>query len=180
MSGVPSTTLVCTDCQQPLKPNARRKGTRCAPCTTRVMAKSPEKRAKVSASMKARLACPHERAAHRERCTAGLRKALATRPELLKQFQDHGRRIGTLYGGAEASPAGSPARQQTGRKRTEYFLGWCPLEYRPLYTSLRNKNRISAAEARRVVELQIAHDLEKYQRTGELPQTTRPQTGAAA
>lgn len=55
------------------------------------------------------------------------------------------------------------------RKRLE----WCPLEYRDTYRRLTRSKNLTAAEARSVIEAQIAADVTAYQRTGALSQHRR-------
>lgn len=52
-------------------------------------------------------------------------------------------------------------------------LAWCPVEYRDEYKRLIRTHLIKAADARRMIEEQIAADLRRYRATGELQRAKR-------
>lgn len=163
-------TDVCSEpgCDRPLAKNPRRKGTRCQRCAASAMSKSPEKRAKCAETMRARFEDPAYRELHRKRTAEGQRRAMAENPALVELRREQGRRVGKVWGGA-GGPPGSESRQKAARKQSEFYMGWCPIEYRPEYRRLIRNVGIRAAAARRMIEEQIELDLGKYARTGVLP-----------
>jgi hypothetical protein len=175
-------TNTCTDCTKPLKPNPRRKGTRCQPCATRAMATDPAKREKCRVAMKKRLADPVERAKLSERCKRGWAAKFARDPEARARLIETGRRVGSLNKGHSLTPAGSPARIAAARKQSEFYMAWCPVEYRDDYHRLVRTYGVRAADARQMIEQQIAVDLGRYVATGQLQQSARPaiERGAGA
>jgi hypothetical protein len=52
-------------------------------------------------------------------------------------------------------------------------VAWCPVEYRGDYKRLKRVKHYSAAEARLLIEQQIAQDTARYLRTGKLQQSVR-------
>jgi hypothetical protein len=52
-------------------------------------------------------------------------------------------------------------------------VAWCPLEYRADYERLKRVKHYTAAQARQMIEAQIAADTALYLRTGRLPQAER-------
>lgn len=173
--------LICShpECSTPLAHNPRRKGTMCQRHASQVAALSIERRQKCSAAMKARLADPDERARISARCKAGWRRALAEKPALRAQLAETGRRLGKLNKGNTLTPAGSPSRVRAARKQSEFYIGWCPLEYRDDYRNLVKNHRITADDARRIILDQIAADARTFARTGVLPQSQRQATGGS-
>lgn len=153
------TALACSDCAQSLKPNPRRLGTRCKGCNARAIATSPAHRAAVSRAMSRRWANPNEAAALSRAISKGCLK-----PE----ERERRRLAGTICCNARAAAAGTEARQKAGRSLSRTRLGWLPLEYRDEYFRLRNNHKYSAADARRIIEDQIARDLDRYVATGLL------------
>lgn len=69
--------------------------------------------------------------------------------------------------------AGSDVRARAGRTLSQTRLGWLPPEYRDDYFHLRRNFKYRAREARRIIEDQIARDLDRYAATGVLPQASR-------
>lgn len=155
--------LVCSDCGTSLKPNPRRKGTRCQSCTARAIAMSPAHREAVSRSMARRWRNPDEAAALSRAISAGIG------PEERERRRERGK----ICCNCRAAAAGTEARLKAGRSLSWRRLGWLPLEYRDEYFGLRRNFKFRAAEARRIIEEQIARDLARYAATGVLPQTRR-------
>lgn len=153
----------CSDCGRELPHNPRRKGTRCKPCTARAVAKSPEHRAAVSKAMARRWADPNE----------ARRLATAVSAGITPEERERRRQRGRICCNCRAAAAGSEARIRAGRTLSQTRLGWLPIEYRPDYDFLRRTYKMSAADARRMIEDQIARDLERYQETGQLQRTAR-------
>ncbi len=154
---------ICSDCGTPLKPNPRRKGTRCKPCTARAIATSPAHREAVSRAMSRRWANPNEAYALGRAISAGIG------PE----ERERRRARGTICCNARAAAAGTEARLKAGRTLSRTRLGWLPPEYRDDYFHLRRNFKYRAREARRIIEDQIARDLDRYAATGVLPQASR-------
>lgn len=69
---------------------------------------------------------------------------------------------------ARARSHAPAARAKAERTKRERRFGWLPLEYRPDYRRLTRSLRISAAEARAIVEEQIRRDAERHVATGKL------------
>lgn len=95
------------------------------------------------------------------------------------QLAETGRRLGKLNKGNTLTPAGSPSRVRAARKQSEFYMGWCPLEYRDDYRNLVKNHRITAEEARRIILDQIAADARTFARTGMLPQSQRQAASGA-
>lgn len=165
--------MQCTDCGRALAHNPKRKGTRCQPCAARALAASPEKRQKASEAMRRRFDDPAFRARQVRSMRAGLQRAMQDDPTIRERMREHGRRVGALNKGNLTRPAGSPERQKAARAQSEFYLGWCPLEYRDGYRRLVKSYGIKAADARRMTEELIAADTARYHATGELPHATR-------
>jgi predicted RNA-binding Zn-ribbon protein involved in translation (DUF1610 family) len=151
----------CSQCGTLIAHNPQRKGTRCRLCCIVELAKSPDKRAKCSAAMRAKLADPVYRAKQTAAITAGIRNAIATRPELADAKREHGRRLAASRSGLNAIPAGSPARIRAAAKAAETKLAWCPDAYRAAYRNLMQKGGYAASEVRAIIEDQIVRDATK-------------------
>ena len=148
-------TAVCSDCSSPLADNPRRKGTRCRGCNSRhrQSSLSPAERAAIGERCRA----AWDRPGHRERMSsvlsAGQRKRLAD-PVERARVQEICRRAQ-----ATNRPRSAEARAKISAAKTEMYLGWCPVDYRPLYRSLARTSRLGAAAARAAVLEQIEVDL---------------------
>lgn len=167
------------DCGKPLPHNPRRITAFCKSCSARVNGARPERRAKASAAMKARMMDPAYRAAHLSRTTNGTRKRLATDPAFVEFRREQGRALGNRKLGMTHHGAGSALRAANGRKSSETKLAWCPIEYRAEYRRLIKSQNLKAAEARPIIEDMIAADARRYAATGILPQSARTE-GARA
>ena len=73
----------------------------------------------------------------------------------------------------QAKIAAGVAAAASMRALRREALAWCPLEYRADYRRLKVVKGFTAAEARALIEDQIAHDLRRYAATGRLPQSAR-------
>lgn len=160
------TGLRCEDCDAPIRPFKARKWNKCVHCSRSAIGRSPAASAKSGAATRARLADPATRAEHIARTADGLRRRLATDPVERERRSAYGRALGLSGKGLAAQGSGSPARQIVAFKQSERAIGWCPLEYRDEYRRLTGKMGVRAADARRMIEAQIAKDLATYQRTG--------------
>lgn len=56
------------------------------------------------------------------------------------------------------------SRLKISRAKTEHYLGWCPVAYRPEYRRLVKSNKLRAAEAREVVFELMRADLRRLER----------------
>ncbi len=163
----------CTDCRRPLAVNPKRKSTRCQRCAARAHATSPEKRQRCSQAMKRRFDDPVFRMKQIRSMATGLKRALDADPSIRERMREHGRRVGALHKGNLTRPAGSPERQKAARAQSEFYMGWCPLEYRDGYRRMVRIDGIKAADARRMTEELIEADQARYLATGVLPQARR-------
>lgn len=162
----------CADCGIARFSTKPKKSPYCKRCIGRHTGRDPARRAKASASMKARLADPVLRAIHTQRTKEGTRAALRD-PEFMARRRELGRRLGKAKLGHLAHPAGSESRAAAGRASSNTKLAWCPVEYRDDYKELVKHQHIPASEARQMIEAQIAADARRYSATGVLPQSTR-------
>jgi hypothetical protein len=163
-------------CTRTFRMHARRKTRLCHPCAAGATGKSEAKRAKGRDAMRNKLRDPNYAAAHRERA----RRAAETKrqnPVEMARLRASGQLLGLTYGRL-GPPAGSPPRIQIGKSLTNTKLGWCPVEYRDLYRQLARKTGVSAKQARKMVQEQIAKDLRSYERTGVLQETVRMEQAA--
>tara|TARA_R110000782_G_scaffold167129_9_gene259350 strand:+ start:81867 stop:82367 length:501 start_codon:yes stop_codon:yes gene_type:complete len=154
------TATHCSDCAQPLKPNKRRKGTRCKPCNARALATSDTHREAVSCAMSRRWANPSE----------AFRLGKAISAGIGPEEREPRRARGKIGCNARAAAAGSEARAKAGRSLSRTRLGWLPVEYRGDYFHLRRNFKYRAPDARRIIEAQMARDLARYVATGALQQ----------
>lgn len=157
----------CTDCGRALPHNPRRKGTRCKSCNARAMTTSAAHRAAASRAMSRRWANPNEAARLGRAISAGI----------TPEERERRRARGTICCNARAAAAGSDVRDRAGRTLSQTRLGWLPLEYRDDYFRLRSNHKYSAADARRLIEAQIAADHARYLATGQLQQSRRAAGG---
>ncbi len=169
----------CADCGAARFSPKPKKSPYCRRCIGRHNGRSPARRAKVSAAMKAYLADPTTRAAHAQRTGDGVRRAMVESPEFAATRRELGRRLGKSCAGHASRPAGSESRIVAGRRSGATKLAWCPVEYRDDYRRLVKWQGVKAAEARRMIETQIDKDAARYAATGVLPQSRRSE-GASA
>ena len=161
----------CAGCGKEFKRKSGSKTGYCQPCYMRdVHHARPEVRAGISAAMKAKLADPHERAAHRERTRRGRIERLERDPEFREMVRQQGKAVGKLGIGGH-QPKGSPSRVAAGKSVTRTKLADIPLEYRDLYKRLRKE--FGATESRRMIAEQAAADVRRFAQTGRLQQTVR-------
>lgn len=163
LTAPPVSALACSDCGAVLKPNPRRKGTRCKPCSARSIATSAEHRKAVSRAMARRWADPNQAFALARAISAGISE----------EERERRRQRGRICCNARAAAAGSEARARAAIALSRARLGWLPPEYRDDYFHLRRTFKFRAAEARQIIERQIDRDLDRYLATGVLPQTQR-------
>lgn len=166
----PVPDLACSDCGAALKPNPRRKGTRCKPCSARAIATSAEHRKAVSRAMARRWADPNQAFALARAISAGISE----------EERERRRQRGRICCNARAAAAGSEARARASIALSRARLGWLPPEYRADYFHLRRSLKYRAAEARQIIEQQIDRDLDRYLASGVLPQTQRLKAAAKA
>jgi len=103
---------------------------------------------------------------HRER----LRKTMTAKledPAFVERKREHGRRQYRDHLSrpeVQAKAHGPEARSKAGRKTSETRLAWCPPEMRDEYRRLIRSKLIPAAEARRIIESEIAGTVEHGKR----------------
>lgn len=96
------------------------------------------------------------------KCRSCYFRASATDPVLIaKRTASLRAHVGT--------PAAIARLQRISRAR----ISWCPVEYLSEYRHLLYVKRCKAAEARSIIEGQIATDAARYARTGQLQQSRR-------
>ncbi len=168
---------------------AKTPGKHCVKCTTNI----PAVRANFSAAAKAAAAKdgakerrseatkrrhtdPEFKARHRD----GIKRAIAKNAEADPNWAERKRAQGkNVQRVLREDPVirekiyGEEALRRKGKMTTARALAWCPIEYRSLYLRISNKAGITAAEARKMVEEQIAKDLKAYHSTGQLQATPR-------
>lgn len=159
----PPVPYACTECSAPITWGKWRKTTLCKPCAARANMKRPEVIAKMSAASKRTWADPEVRS-----------RRVATMTEFNRSLaQREIRRAAGLVNQnvvrfAPCLPAGHPSRVRAGRTLTERRVGWCPPVWRDEYQRLQSNGNFSAAEARGIIEQQIAADLAAL-KAGTLP-----------
>lgn len=154
--------LICRDCSGPI--SRKSKTGRCKPCSARHINASPE----LTAKRKAGIERYHAQPGVRERCAANF--AAYNRnmpPEHRERRRQHGLRVAreVLARPDVLARSNSPeAKRKAGAARTERLLGWCPPELRDQYRQLCASQRLSAAEARRIIEAEIPGTVEHGKR----------------
>jgi len=161
----PEPVMACSDCGAEIKPSKRRKGTRCKRCTAIAVTRDPANQAKRSAALRRVWADPAQRASRVASMTEANR-----RPEMVAIRREHGKRLdhARRFAVPACGPAGSPSRVSAGKALTEFRLGWCPPGWRDAYRRLCYVDGFRAAEARHILEDQIAADVRALQ-AGTLP-----------
>lgn len=146
MSGRPS-TRACHDC------GTWTRGKRCFACYKAMKAK-PDRFCeqcgkKLSKANQFGLCKTHSlQAAHRRARES---------PEFVERLRENGRIMAEKnFYSEEGRRKWLATRKDAGAKRTERFLGWCPLEWRGEYKRLLHRNRSNAQIARAEVERRIA------------------------
>lgn len=165
----------CTSegCEGMYRPDPRRKTTLCKGCSDRRNAQNPDRRAKLSASMRTL----HQDPAYKAK-RAPLMKALGRRnaqdPVWRAKASAFARELGLKNGG---TVAGAPDRIKAGRSLTEHYLGHIPVEYRDEYRLLQRKTHMTADEITAAILEMVEADQRRYRATGRLPQTERANAG---
>lgn len=89
------------------------------------------------------------------RCRDAQLAAQVADPDLLERRKAHGARVGKL----PRRGCHSPERNaKASIAATQRYLGWCPPAYRESYRKLVRNSGIKAADARRMIEEQVARD----------------------
>jgi len=155
-------TRTCIDCPKPISRNS--KG-RCRSCSAIRMNTDPEINARRRASVSAHFATPGAK----QMRTDALRRWIETMPdEERERRRANGRRLAAevLSRPEVRELTNSPeVKAKAGRARTETVLGWCPPELRDQYRALVIRKGIPAAEARKIIEADIAGTLEHARRS---------------
>ena len=150
------TERLCAGCPRTI--SAKNKTGRCRSCCARAITACPKARAKARASLIERMRDPETRAQHVARSTAGIRRKMAEDPAFAANRREQGRRCGLSLASHKAHPAGSPSRIRAGQSVSATRLAWCPPTYRDAYRGLIKRHGIKGAEARRMIEAQVAAD----------------------
>lgn len=174
MTAPRSSAAQCTECAAPISAGKWRKTTLCRSCAARANARRPEVIAKMSAASKRTWADPDVRA-RRVATMTEFNRSLAQR-ELRRAAGLVNQNV-TRF--APCLPAGHPSRVQAGKTLTERRIGWCPPSWRADYTRLQSHDNFTAAEARAIIEQQIAADLAAL-KAGTLPAHRTIEVRAAA
>lgn len=132
----------------------------CRACAARVTARSPEKRAKCSATMLARNADPEFRAARAIAVREGIHRSMQD-PEKMARRIANGKRLAASSYHSTQSPE---ARARAAATREERRMAWCPPAYRALYREVRKATGVTAADAKAAVLDQIEVDRRKVAR----------------
>lgn len=152
---------ICCDCPAPIR--SRNKSGRCLRCYhagAGVLLNTPERRAKKSAAMKAKLNDPVYRAEHIERFVRTATNAPG-RVERAKERMIRGR---LWERGTEALNADPEAKARGTRAMRATKLAHIPTDYHDAYTALVRKN-VPKAEATRLILDQRDHDLARFRRS---------------
>jgi hypothetical protein len=140
--------------------------THCRRCSILRVKADPALDAKRRAGVDALFADPAYVAEHRVRLQANVAKA-SQDPAFIERRRAHGRR---QYAECLSRPEvqakahGPEARKRAGRATSETRLAWCPTELRAEYRRLIRSKLIPAAEARRIIEAEIAGTVEQGRR----------------
>jgi hypothetical protein len=168
---LPRVPCATAGCGETIAKSPRRATDICKSCLCRAMARDPDNRARVAASMRARHADPAFRELHRERTTAGMRRLLSEDPEFLAKRREMGRQMGLLGMGVQRLPAGHPVRLAAGRKISETKMAWCPPSFRDRYFQLVGKGGLSAADGRALILAEVKEKAAALNRGKWFPQS---------
>lgn len=155
-------TRVCTDCPAPISRSSRG---RCRPCSAAALNADVGLKDRRAAGLRAY----YDEGGGREAAAKRIRAYNLNLDEAARERRrEHGRRQYREYLNAPATRAlsgGAEARQQAVATRLATLYAWCPLELRDEYRRLIRTKRMSAAEARRVIEADIAGTVEHARRS---------------
>jgi hypothetical protein len=154
----------CSVCGEALCHNPRRKTTMCKRHAIEAAARDPARRAKVSASAKAKHADPEYRAKRAPMYAIVARRTLAERPELREVYRETMRR-NRRPGGSEP---GTDERRRAKISELRTKLPDIPLEYREEYRRLSISDKIPKVDRVRMIQEQMQRDMKRYHETGEL------------
>lgn len=153
-------------CQNPHACTAAKPTTHCRRCSIMRVQSDPDMEARRRAGIATLFSDPSYVEEHRAR----LRKTIAaklTDPAFVERKREHGRRQyrDCLNRPDVRAKAHSPeARQKAGRATHETRMAWCPPELRADYRRLIRSKLIPAAEARKIIEAEIAGTAEHGKR----------------
>jgi len=136
----------------------------CKRCAARALNADPEIRARKKAALARYYAQPGVREERAAKIAAYNRNSS---PERRAMLREHGLRMFErhLSNPANAAKANSPeAKARAAAAQIDTKLAWCPPERRDEYRRLCASQRLSAAEARRVIEAEIPGTLEHGRR----------------
>lgn len=128
----------------------------CRNCLIAKVNSSPELQARRKAAIRARSQDPAERRRMAELMRRNSAKA-RQRPEHMEMLREHGRKQYREHLSTPETIAKINAvREETAEKIREARLGWCPPEKRESYRFLVRSKCYPAAEARAIIEAEIA------------------------
>lgn len=149
-------TRTCSDCPAPI--TRQSKTGRCRQCSLAHINASSEIRARQRSAVRAYALQPEVRRA----CAARLAAHAANMSDEERiRRREQGQHIAAtvLQTDRVRALSNSPAaKAKAGAARTNTVLAWCPPAYRDQYRTLTVSQRLPAAEARRLIEEQIATD----------------------
>lgn len=153
-------------CKNPDACTAAKPTTHCRRCSIMRVQADPALEEKRRAAIAALFQDPDYVDAHRARLRKSMEAAQAD-PALVERRREHGRRQYRehLSRPEVRAKAHCPdARKRAARKTSETRLAWCPPERRDEYRHLITSKLIPAAEARRIIEAEIAGTAEHGKR----------------
>lgn len=146
-------TRSCSDCGKGI--SASSKSGRCRACAFRHNLSDPEVNARRIANMVKSCREPAARARRASRSREAIRRKIATDPSYLESKREAGRRLAASRAGMDGRPAGHESRIRAGRSISEYWMGWCPEEWRSQYHELIRRKGLRRAEAKAIIEDEI-------------------------
>lgn len=154
MAGGRSPKRICRDCPKPISKGS--KLGRCHRCANALRRADPEAERRRIEGLRRYCQSPEGYAQKARQARHNARKG-ALGPAHRAWLVQHAANIRKKPSDPDVVARLAAGRKVAGRKRTEYFLGWCPEEYRDEYRKLTDRH-IHAAEARAIVEARVAED----------------------
>jgi hypothetical protein len=143
--------LLCSDCGCALKPNRKRKGTRCRSCLARHIAADPAIRARAIAAIREKMSDRTMLARRNRTLRRVMKQKMRSDPAYAERQREAARRLGKSGASARANPAGSEARIRAGRSVSKTRRRGIPAQYWDEYHRLVHRDHVPAAEARQLV-----------------------------
>ena len=147
-------TRTCSDCPSTI--TKKSKTGRCRSCAARANMANPQHREKLTSALRVVKASPEHRAIAAA-ASRGFHERLKDDPKFQATQRANGLRLRAQYDASAAAQAANLAsRARAGQVHSARILKWCPAERRPHYRAIRKF--VGAAEARRLIEEEIARD----------------------